>query len=141
MQECYHLEVTGPILPSNLHSMMQLLTKTQDDGFSVNMYNHSPTLMFSAVQCKNSVLSMQEKQDKLLNCNLSPELVEHLTKGEDTDDLATIQELRFAVGKYSWVSYTWQTLWTVITPLNLLNIWLWVTAVKQYRNVSYLSYW
>ena len=62
--------------------------------------------MFSAVQCKNTVLSMQEKQDKLVNCNLSPELGEHLAKGEDTDDHATIQELKFAEGKYSWVSYT-----------------------------------
>ena len=106
MQECYHLEVTGPILPSNIHAMTQLLATSQHDGFHVNMYNHSPTLIFSAVQCKNSVLSMQEKQDKLMNCNLSPELVEHLTKGEDTDDLATIQELKFAEGKYSWVSYT-----------------------------------
>ncbi|XP_072029267.1 protein downstream neighbor of son homolog [Amphiura filiformis] len=104
MQGCFHLEVTGPILPSNVHALTQLVSSSQE-RFSVNLSNHSPTIMFSAVP-PNNAISLRDRKSKLVNCNLSPELMDYFTKGEDTDDHATIQELVFKEEKYSWTSLT-----------------------------------
>ena len=104
IREYHSLEIFGPLLPSNVHSITQLLTVTQDDGYTANLYNHEPTIQFSSVPTDSNVLGMTERRDKLVNCELSRELLGYLTQGDDPEDHVTVKELVSKDRQYSWTS-------------------------------------
>ncbi|XP_063954468.1 protein downstream neighbor of son homolog [Lytechinus pictus] len=83
--ELSSLEVTGPIMPHNIHILCNLLRRTQDGAFQMALSNHEATSPFTS--CSHSMNEKggtdtrdNEKLNALrMNCGLSKSQAEYLT--------------------------------------------------------------
>ena len=67
----FSLEITGPIMPHSLHSVMMLLQSSQNGSFSAGLYTHEPTAVFNICPPKDEVLDKVSRQlVKKFNCSL-----------------------------------------------------------------------
>lgn len=64
----FSLEITGPIMPHALQSVIMLLRSSQRGSFSAGMYAHEPTTAF------NVCLPLEKEPHRVssLNCSLCP---------------------------------------------------------------------
>ncbi|XP_068460259.1 protein downstream neighbor of son homolog [Clinocottus analis] len=74
-QNISSLEITGPILPSTLHSVTTLLRPAQKGNFSASLYTHTPTAVMNTHTSKQQ--SSGESVD-LSGCGLHPASVQQL---------------------------------------------------------------
>ena len=58
----FSLEITGPIMPHSLHSVMMLLQSSQNGSFSAGLYTHEPTAVFNICPPKDNVLDKVSRQ-------------------------------------------------------------------------------
>ncbi|XP_071480874.1 protein downstream neighbor of Son-like [Diadema antillarum] len=86
LQEVSTLEVTGPIMPHNIHDLCTLLRTTQEGAFHVAFSNHEVTAPFatsSNVLSGDSLdaesISGEALQKLRTNCKLTDSLLEHLS--------------------------------------------------------------
>ncbi|XP_072178624.1 protein downstream neighbor of Son-like [Diadema setosum] len=86
LQEVSTLEVTGPIMPHNIHDLCTLLRTTQEGAFHVAFSNHEATAAFTAssnVLSGDSLDAESKSADTLqklrMNCKLADSLLEHLS--------------------------------------------------------------
>ncbi|XP_014332942.2 protein downstream neighbor of Son isoform X2 [Bos mutus] len=76
----FSLEITGPIMPHSLHSVMMLLQSSQNGSFSAGLYTHEPTAVFNICPPKDNVLDKEAVHEELANCGLHPKTLDHLCR-------------------------------------------------------------
>lgn len=69
--EQFSLEITGPVLPHCLHSVMLLLRSAQSGSFTAGLYTHEPTAVFNVSPVAEG-LSKETVHGDLANCGLHP---------------------------------------------------------------------
>ncbi|KAF3857319.1 hypothetical protein F7725_009178 [Dissostichus mawsoni] len=93
-QDISSLEITGPILPSSLHTITNLLRPAQKGNFSSALYTHTPTavmnthtmeqqlhLVVTHCTCSpSSCLQSSAGSSDLSACGLHPASIQHLTQ-------------------------------------------------------------
>ncbi|XP_008323495.1 protein downstream neighbor of son homolog [Cynoglossus semilaevis] len=98
-QNISSLEITGPILPSSLHTITTLLRPTQKGNFSATLYTHAPTAVM------NSHSSKSESTDStvdLSSCGLHPASLQQL---QQPSSLGKSALTHISMNNYS---YTWK---------------------------------
>lgn len=83
--EVSSLEVTGPIMPHNVHSLCSLLRRTQEGSFHMALSNHEATAPFTSCTCSTNEKSEvrdaggdERLKAMRTNCGLSKRQVEYL---------------------------------------------------------------
>ncbi|XP_028330586.1 protein downstream neighbor of son homolog isoform X2 [Gouania willdenowi] len=74
-QNISSLEITGPVLPSALHSITTLLRSAQGGNFSAALFSHSPTAVMNV---HNPKLQVSEGSVDLSACGLHPASLQQL---------------------------------------------------------------
>ncbi|KAK7880571.1 hypothetical protein WMY93_032796 [Mugilogobius chulae] len=75
-QNISSLEITGPILPSSLHSIVALLRPAQKGNFSSTLYTHAPTAVMNVHKSKTQ--SDSSSSADLSSCGLRSASVQQL---------------------------------------------------------------
>ena len=87
LQEVSSLEVTGPIMPHNIHDLCALLSTTQDGAFHMALSNHDATAPFTTcthVNAKSNAMDYVNDsglQQLKSHCRLSDSQLEYLATG------------------------------------------------------------
>lgn len=92
------VELSGPVLPSTVHSLCSLLTTTQEGNFSIHLSAHAPTLAFSKFAPPNTLVPSVFATASLKDCGLPQSFVPHMcSKTETVLSTVTAQE-----GFFTW---------------------------------------
>ncbi|XP_026219362.1 protein downstream neighbor of son homolog [Anabas testudineus] len=98
-QNISSLEITGPILPSSLHAITNLLKPAQKGNFSATLYSHAPTsvmnIHISKQQCTTECVDLS-------GCGLHPTSIEQL---QQPSSLGKTALTHINMNNYS---YTWK---------------------------------
>ncbi|KAM8721800.1 protein downstream neighbor of son homolog isoform 2-T2 [Acanthopagrus schlegelii] len=98
-QNISSLEITGPILPSSLHTVTTLLRPAQKGNFSATLYTHAPTAVM------NTHTTQQQVTDgsvDLSGCGLHPASIQQL---QQPSNLGKTALTHINMNNYS---YTWR---------------------------------
>ncbi|XP_045140386.1 protein downstream neighbor of Son isoform X2 [Echinops telfairi] len=79
-REQFSLEITGPVMPHSLHSVLTLLQSSQSGSFSAGLYTHEPTAVFNSSPPVDKVLDKDIVHKELANCGLHPKTLEQLSQ-------------------------------------------------------------
>ncbi|XP_049641516.1 protein downstream neighbor of Son [Suncus etruscus] len=75
----FSLEISGPVLPHCVHSVMMLLRSAQSGSFAAGLYTHEPTAVFN-ISLPMAKELHTETVHELANCGLHPKTLDHLTQ-------------------------------------------------------------
>ncbi|TMS11545.1 protein downstream neighbor of son homolog [Larimichthys crocea] len=98
-QNISSLEITGPILPSSLHTVTTLLRPAQKGNFSATLYTHAPTAVMNTHTTKEQGTGGSVD---LSGCGLHPASVEQL---QQPSGLGKTALTHISMNNYS---YTWK---------------------------------
>lgn len=76
----FSLEITGPIMPHALQSVIMLLRSSQRGSFSVGMYAHEPTAAFNVCLPLEKEPHRKDAPKDLANCGLHPKTLQQLSQ-------------------------------------------------------------
>ncbi|XP_037380903.1 protein downstream neighbor of Son [Talpa occidentalis] len=76
----FSLEITGPVMPHSLHSVMTLLTSSQSGSFSAGLFTHEPTAVFNISPPVDEVLNKETVHEELASCGLHPKTLDQLSQ-------------------------------------------------------------
>ncbi|KAK7812584.1 hypothetical protein U0070_021564 [Myodes glareolus] len=76
----FSLEITGPIMPHALQSMIMLLRSSQRGSFSAGMYAHEPTAAFNVCLPLEKEPHRKDAPKDLANCGLHPKTLQQLSQ-------------------------------------------------------------
>uniref|UniRef100_H3CS98 Downstream neighbor of SON n=1 Tax=Tetraodon nigroviridis TaxID=99883 RepID=H3CS98_TETNG len=99
-QNISSLEITGPILPTSLHSITTLLRPAQKGNFSATLYTHTPTAVMNTHTTKDQG---PEGSVDLSACGLHPVSVEQF---KQPSSLGKTALTHISMNNYS---YTWKS--------------------------------
>ncbi|XP_033471644.1 protein downstream neighbor of son homolog [Epinephelus lanceolatus] len=97
-QNISSLEITGPILPSSLHTITTLLRPAQKGNFSAALYTHAPTAVMNTCSTTQQCTGGSD----LSGCGLHPASIEQLRQ---TSTLSKTALTHINMNNYS---YTWK---------------------------------
>ncbi|XP_077981427.1 protein downstream neighbor of Son-like [Glandiceps talaboti] len=95
------LEVTGPLLPTNIVYLCELFKQTQQGDFNMICNVQDSTIPFNAAQSDNVKDDDDERTHKLSQCGLSKESIVNFIEGSNHGKYA-IRELKCENNMYSW---------------------------------------
>ncbi|XP_008288250.1 protein downstream neighbor of son homolog [Stegastes partitus] len=98
-QNISSLEITGPILPSSLHTITTLLRPAQKGNFSASLYTHAPTAVMNIQSAKQQVA---DGSLDLSGCGLHPSSIQQL---QQPSSLGKTALTHINMKNYS---YTWK---------------------------------
>ncbi|KAM3585679.1 uncharacterized protein V6R79_024380 [Siganus canaliculatus] len=98
-QNISSLEITGPILPSTLHTVTTLLRPAQKGNFSATLYTHAPTAVMNTHSTKEQGSGGSVD---LSSCGLHPASIQQL---EQPSNLGKTALTHIMMNNYS---YTWK---------------------------------
>ncbi|XP_057621330.1 protein downstream neighbor of Son isoform X2 [Chionomys nivalis] len=76
----FSLEITGPIMPHALQSVIMLLRSSQRGSFSAGMYAHEPTAAFNVCLPLETEPHRKDAPKDLANCGLHPKTLQQLSQ-------------------------------------------------------------
>ncbi|CAO2632390.1 Protein downstream neighbor of Son [Lemmus lemmus] len=76
----FSLEITGPVMPHALHSVVMLLRSSQRGSFSAGMYAHEPTAAFNVCLPLEKEPHRKDAPKDLANCGLHPKTLQQLSQ-------------------------------------------------------------
>ncbi|XP_054982916.1 protein downstream neighbor of Son isoform X1 [Sorex araneus] len=76
----FSLEITGPVLPHCLHSVMMLLRSAQSGSFTAGLYTHEPTAVFNINPPIAKGQLKEVVHEELANCGLHPKTLNLLSQ-------------------------------------------------------------
>ncbi|XP_073318599.1 protein downstream neighbor of son homolog [Pagrus major] len=98
-QNISSLEITGPILPSSLHTVTTLLRPAQKGNFSATLYTHAPTAVMNTHTTEEQVT---DGSVDLSGCGLHPASIQQL---QQPSNLGKTALTHINMNNYS---YTWR---------------------------------
>lgn len=76
----FSLEITGPVMPHALQSVIMLLRSSQRGSFSAGMYAHEPTAAFNVSLPLEKEAHRKNAPKDLANCGLHPKTLQQLSQ-------------------------------------------------------------
>lgn len=76
----FSLDITGPIMPHALQSVIMLLRSSQRGSFSAGMYAHEPTAAFNVCLPLEKEPHREDAPKDLANCGLHPQTLQQLSQ-------------------------------------------------------------
>ncbi|XP_041529198.1 protein downstream neighbor of Son [Microtus oregoni] len=76
----FSLEITGPVMPHALQSVIMLLRSSQRGSFSAGMYAHEPTAAFNVCLPLEKEPHGKDAPKDLANCGLHPKTLQQLSQ-------------------------------------------------------------
>ncbi|XP_050020744.1 protein downstream neighbor of Son [Alexandromys fortis] len=76
----FSLEITGPVMPHALQSVIMLLRSSQRGSFSAGMYAHEPTAAFNVCLPLEKEPHRKDAPKDLANCGLHPKTLQQLSQ-------------------------------------------------------------
>ncbi|XP_071765706.1 protein downstream neighbor of son homolog [Centroberyx gerrardi] len=97
-QDVSSLEITGPILPSSLHTITTLLRPAQRGGFSAALYTHAPTAVMNTHAAKQQCVGGSVN---LSGCGLHPATIQQLQQPSSLGKSA-LRQITMTNYNYTW---------------------------------------
>ncbi|XP_012586293.1 PREDICTED: protein downstream neighbor of Son, partial [Condylura cristata] len=97
----FSLEITGPVMPHSLHSVVTLLRSSQNGSFSAGLYTHEPTAVFNISPPVDKVLNKETVHEELASCGLHPKTLDQLSQ-IPTLGKSSLRHVEMSDYRYSW---------------------------------------